>query len=60
MPEHGMGGALPSSLRGYKLKKIHHGFGRLILWIIIILVIIWFIKRDILFSIWDYILGLVQ
>ncbi len=39
---------LPGNLRGYKLKKVHNNFFmRIILWIIIILVILWFINKQI-------------
>lgn len=48
-------GKFPESLRGYKLKKVHHSFlGRLILWIIIILVILWLVNRQIVFDLYDW------
>ena len=40
---------LPGNLKGYKLKKVHQGFfGRLVLWIIIILTILWFVNKQII------------
>ncbi|MBS3151019.1 hypothetical protein J4443_01410 [Candidatus Woesearchaeota archaeon] len=48
-------GKLPGNLRGYKLKKIHRGFwGRLVLWIMIILIVLWFIDRQIIFDLYDW------
>lgn len=45
---------LPGNLRGYKLKKVHHSFiGRLIIWIIIILVVLWFVNRQVVFDLYD-------
>lgn len=60
MSGHDTGGAFPTSLRGYKLKKIHHGPKRLILWIIIILVLLWFFKRDLLFSLFEFLKNLME
>ena len=46
---------LPGNLRGYKLKKVHRGFfSRIILWIIIILIILWFVSRQIVFDLYDW------
>lgn len=45
---------LPGNLRGYKLKKMHHGLGRIILWIIIILVILWFVNKQIVLDLYDW------
>lgn len=45
---------LPGNLRGYKLKKVHRGFfSRIILWIIIILIILWFVNRQTIFDLYD-------
>ena len=46
---------LPGNLRGYKLKKVHKSFlGRLIIWIIIILVVLRFVNRQIVFDLYDW------
>ena len=60
MSEHGISGGLPSSLRGYKLKKIHHGSRRLVLWIIILLVILWFVKKELILNLFDFLKDLFE
>jgi len=55
MSEHGIGGITPRNLRGYKLKKVQHTARRLVLWIIIILVILWFVKREIVLNLFELI-----
>lgn len=42
------GGIFPGNLRGYKLKKVHHRFQRLIFWVIIIIVIVWLVNKQVL------------
>lgn len=52
---------LPGNLRGYKLKKVHQSFfGRLVLWIIIILAILWFVNKQIIFDLFDFLKRLVS
>jgi len=52
---------LPENLRGYKLKKVHHSFiGRLIIWIIIILVVLWFVNRQVVFDLYDWMRNFVM
>ncbi|MBI2507913.1 hypothetical protein HYV89_03075 [Candidatus Woesearchaeota archaeon] len=51
---------LPENLRGYKLKKVHHSFiGRLIIWIIIILVVLWFVNRQVVFDLYDWLRNII-
>lgn len=51
---------LPENLRGYKLKKMHHNlFGRIILWIIIILGVLWFVNRQLIFDMYDWLRNLL-
>jgi len=51
---------IPENLRGYKLKKVHHSFlGRLIIWIIIILIVLWFVNRQLVFDLWDWLRNLI-
>ena len=52
---------IPENLRGYKLKKVHHSFlGRLIIWIIIILVVLWFVNRQVVFDLYDWMRNFVM
>ena len=51
---------LPGNLRGYRLKKVHNNFlGRLIIWIIIILIVLWFVNRQLVFDLWDWLRNLI-
>ena len=57
----GSAAKLPGNLRGYRLKKVHHGlFARIILWIIIILIILWFVNRQAVFDLFDWLKNLVS
>jgi len=47
---------LPGNLKGYTLQRAHGSFLRkLIVLIIIILVILWFTRRELVFELWNYI-----
>ncbi|MBI2106164.1 hypothetical protein HYT56_05010 [Candidatus Woesearchaeota archaeon] len=62
MSEGGYGpvvGGFPGNLRGYKLKRIHHTFQKLILWIIILLAIIWFVNKQILIDLYYWLLDYI-
>jgi len=51
---------LPGNLKGYNLKKVHHNFVvRLILWIVIIIVILWFINKQIVLDLYTWLRNLI-
>ena len=52
---------MPGNLKGYKLKKVHPNiFGRVIIWTIIILVILWFVNRQIIFDLLNFLNGMIS
>ena len=52
---------MPKNLSGYKLEKNPGGLIKKIIFIIIvILVILWFVNKDIVLQLWDWILNLFQ
>ncbi len=54
-------GEIPGNLKGYRLEKTGGGFlGKLILLIIIVLVVLWFVRREIVLDLWDYISGFLK
>lgn len=54
-------GHIPKSLHGYRLEREHGGILKKIIFIIIVaLVILWFVNRDLVLQLWDWILNLFQ
>ena len=51
---------LPGNLKGYTLKKAHHNsLVRIIIWMVIILVALWFINKEIVLSLFEGLKNLV-